>query len=67
MGRECVEHYGQLKRQCVFSHDELVCKMANLPAGSLEPGQAVMVHRDLLQMVNEEQKLRKRLLRRVSR
>ena len=34
MGRECVAHYSMLHRFCVFSHDELVCKMAeNLDGG----------------------------------
>lgn len=28
MGRECINHYSNLRRFCVFSHDELVCKMA---------------------------------------
>lgn len=31
MGRVCVEHYSTLRRFCVFSHDELVCKMALNP------------------------------------
>jgi histone demethylase JARID1 len=62
MGRECVEHYRLLKRQCVFSHDELVCKMASLPIGSLALSQAQMAYHDLLAMVNEEKKLRKLLL-----
>jgi len=31
MGRECVTHYSNLHRYCVFSHDELVCKMATEP------------------------------------
>lgn len=66
MGRECVEHYRLLKRQCVFSHDELVCKMASLPPGSLDLPQARMAHRDMLSMFNEEKRLRKLLLTKAS-
>ncbi|KAK1906384.1 Lysine-specific demethylase 5A [Dissostichus eleginoides] len=28
MGRQCVSHYRRLHRYCVFSHEELLCKMA---------------------------------------
>ncbi|KAF0311016.1 Lysine-specific demethylase lid [Amphibalanus amphitrite] len=31
IGRQCVTHYSQLRRFCVFSHDELVCSMALEP------------------------------------
>ncbi|KAF2984275.1 hypothetical protein EK904_002772 [Melospiza melodia maxima] len=29
LGRQCVEHYRLLNRYCVFSHDEMICKMAS--------------------------------------
>uniref|UniRef100_A0A8D3B8Q5 [histone H3]-trimethyl-L-lysine(4) demethylase n=1 Tax=Scophthalmus maximus TaxID=52904 RepID=A0A8D3B8Q5_SCOMX len=31
MGRQCVAHYRRLHRYCVFSHEELLCKMAADP------------------------------------
>jgi len=62
MGRACVEHYRLLKRQCVFSHDELVCRMASLSAGTLDLTMSVMVYQDMVAMVEEERKLRKQLL-----
>nr|XP_015207475.1 PREDICTED: lysine-specific demethylase 5C [Lepisosteus oculatus] len=30
-GRSCIEHYRRLRRYCVFSHEELTCKMAACP------------------------------------
>lgn len=61
IGRASIEHYRLLKRQCVFSHDELVCKMADLPAGALTPHQMQLVYKDLLTMVDAEKKTRKLL------
>ena len=31
MGFDCIEHYRKLQRAVVFSHEELVCKMASVP------------------------------------
>ena len=31
LGRDCVEHYRSQQRFCVFSHEELICKMAACP------------------------------------
>ena len=61
MGRECISHYSSLHRYCVFSHDELVCKMA-VHSDSLDPRIAAATYQDMLQMVETEKKLRKSLL-----
>ncbi|KAK2189153.1 hypothetical protein NP493_114g03035 [Ridgeia piscesae] len=60
-GRACVNHYRLLHRQCVFSHEELICKMAADP-DRLDLNLAANVHRDMLAMVEQERKLRKCLL-----
>jgi len=62
VGRACVEHYKVLRRQCVFSHDELVCRMASLPTGSLDLTMSIMVFSDMLTMVEDEKRMRKELL-----
>uniref|UniRef100_A0A1B6DAW0 [histone H3]-trimethyl-L-lysine(4) demethylase n=1 Tax=Clastoptera arizonana TaxID=38151 RepID=A0A1B6DAW0_9HEMI len=61
MGRECISHYSKLHRFCVFSHDELVCKMA-VKAESLDPTIAGHTYEDMLTMVELEKQLRKSLL-----
>ncbi|XP_012280328.1 lysine-specific demethylase lid isoform X2 [Orussus abietinus] len=61
MGRDCITHYSNLRRFCVFSHDELVCKMS-LDPDSLDIGIATATYHDMLQMVDDEKKLRKNLL-----
>ncbi|KOB69968.1 Histone demethylase JARID1A [Operophtera brumata] len=61
MGRECVLHYSTLRRYCVFSHDELVCKMA-LDADSLSLTVALAAYRDMRTMLHTERKQRKNLL-----
>ncbi|CAI9725081.1 Hypothetical predicted protein [Octopus vulgaris] len=48
-------------RQCVFSHEELICKIAADP-DSLDFHLAAATHKDMLVMVDNEKKLRKRLL-----
>jgi histone demethylase JARID1 len=65
MGRECINHYSTLHRFCVFSHDELVCKMAVQP-DSLDLRIAASTYHDMLVMVDSEKKLRKGLLEAVS-
>ena len=65
IGRGCVEHYRALHRQCVFSHEELVCKMAANPE-QLDLGMAAAVHGDVLVMVESEKQARRQLLDRVS-
>ncbi|XP_011172136.1 lysine-specific demethylase lid isoform X1 [Solenopsis invicta] len=61
IGRDCITHYSNLRRFCVFSHDELVCKMS-LDPDSLDIGVATATYHDMLQMVEDEKKLRKNLL-----
>ena len=61
MGRECVSHYSMLRRFCVFSHDELICKMSMNP-DVLDLTIAAATYQDMLQMVNSEKKMRKALL-----
>lgn len=54
-------HYSQLRRFCVFSHDELVCKMAT-NSDKLDITVAAATYTDMLRMVETEKKLRKSLL-----
>lgn len=61
IGRVCVAHYGMLHRFCVFSHDELVCKMASDP-DRLDISIAASTYQDMLRMVEAEKDLRKSLL-----
>ncbi|XP_012946958.1 lysine-specific demethylase 5A isoform X2 [Aplysia californica] len=61
IGRACIDHYRSLHRQCVFSHEELICKMAADP-DSLDLNLAAATHQDMLSMVEEERDLRKALL-----
>lgn len=65
MGRECINHYSNLRRFCVFSHDELICKMA-LDPDRLNLGIATACYLDMAEMVDTEKKLRKSLLEWVS-
>lgn len=58
MGRQCVAHYRRLHRYCVFSHDELLCKMAADPE-SLDVELAAAVFKEIGYMMEEETKLRR--------
>uniref|UniRef100_A0A674G8E3 [histone H3]-trimethyl-L-lysine(4) demethylase n=1 Tax=Taeniopygia guttata TaxID=59729 RepID=A0A674G8E3_TAEGU len=57
-GRQCIEHYRRLRRYCVFSHEELICKMAASPE-KLDLNLAAAVHKEMFVLVQEERKLRK--------
>ncbi|XP_046896383.1 lysine-specific demethylase 5C isoform X1 [Hypomesus transpacificus] len=60
-GRSCIEHYRRLRRYCVFSHEELTCKMAACPE-KLDLNLAAATHKEMFTIVQEERKLRKGLL-----
>ncbi|XP_051913897.1 lysine-specific demethylase 5C isoform X1 [Hippocampus zosterae] len=62
-GRSCIEHYRRLRRYCVFSHEELTCKMAASPE-KLDLNLAAATHREMFIIVQEERKLRKALMER---
>ena len=62
VGRQCVEHYSTMRRFCVFSHDELVCKMATHPE-QLSTLLAATCFQDLLAMVEQEKAQRQVLLK----
>ncbi|XP_009459344.1 PREDICTED: lysine-specific demethylase 5C-like [Nipponia nippon] len=65
-GRQCIEHYRRLRRYCVFSHEELICKMAACPE-KLDLNLAAAVHKEMFVLVQEERKLRKALLEKVGK
>lgn len=60
IGRECVTHYRQLSRYCVFSHDEMVCNMA-YKADTMDVELASAVQKEMAVMVQEEQRLREKI------
>ncbi|XP_028910355.1 lysine-specific demethylase 5A isoform X2 [Ornithorhynchus anatinus] len=57
IGRQCVNHYRRLRRHCVFSHEELLFKMAADPE-CLDVGLAAMVCKEMTLMTEEETRLR---------
>lgn len=57
LGRQCVDHYRMLHRYNVFSHDEMVCNMA-MKAETLDVVLASAVHKDMVAMIRDEEKLR---------
>lgn len=61
IGRECITHYSSLKRFCVFSHDELVCKMAEI-YDELDKKILLATYKDMRTMVNAEHTKRRYLL-----
>ncbi|XP_032819198.2 lysine-specific demethylase 5D-like isoform X2 [Petromyzon marinus] len=58
MGRRCVEHYRLMRRYCVFSHEELLCRMACETEGLALP-MASAIGRELEIAIDEERKLRR--------
>ena len=57
IGRECVSHYRDLSRYCVFSHDEMVCNMV-CKADTMDVELASAVQKEMTVMVREEEQLR---------
>uniref|UniRef100_A0A8D2PL72 Lysine-specific demethylase 5A n=1 Tax=Zosterops lateralis melanops TaxID=1220523 RepID=A0A8D2PL72_ZOSLA len=57
IGRQCVSHYRRLGRHCVFSHEELIFKMAADPE-CLDVGLAAMVCKEMTLLIEEETRLR---------
>ncbi|XP_037534841.1 lysine (K)-specific demethylase 5Ba [Nematolebias whitei] len=57
IGRSCVDHYRQLSRYCVFSHDEMVCNMA-FKADTMDVDLASALLGDMTTMIKEEEELR---------
>uniref|UniRef100_A0A3T1CWC7 [histone H3]-trimethyl-L-lysine(4) demethylase n=1 Tax=Polyandrocarpa misakiensis TaxID=7723 RepID=A0A3T1CWC7_POLMI len=61
IGRQSVAHYRAVSRPCVFSHEEIMCKVANDPE-QLDVQLAAAVYRDMIVMIKEETEARQRLL-----
>ncbi|KAM3621080.1 uncharacterized protein V6R79_005718 [Siganus canaliculatus] len=62
VGRNCVAHYRELSRYCVFSHDEMVCNMA-CKADAMDVDVASFLQKEMVVMVEEEVKLREKIKR----
>lgn len=65
IGRQCVSHYRRLGRHCVFSHEELIFKMAADPE-CLDVGLAAMVCKEMTLLIEEETRLRESVVQMVS-
>lgn len=60
-----MSHYRRLGRHCVFSHEELIFKMAADPE-CLDVGLAAMVCKEMTLMIEEETRLRETVVQMVS-
>ncbi|KAF6210416.1 hypothetical protein GE061_013522 [Apolygus lucorum] len=58
IGRACIDHYASLFHPCVFSHDELICKLA-MKGSSLDPSLAKATLYDMAVMLKGESDKRK--------
>ena len=64
MGHRCVSHYRRMNRTMVFSHEELVCKMAANP-DNLDLNLAKAIYDDMVSIVEQESKLHEELKEKV--
>ncbi|CAJ1051738.1 lysine (K)-specific demethylase 5Ba [Xyrichtys novacula] len=62
IGRNCISHYRQLSRYCVFSHDEMVCNMA-FKADTMDVDLASAVQKEVTAMVAEDEELRQKIVK----
>lgn len=62
IGRQSVSHYCSVGRPCVFSHEEIICKVANSP-GSLDVQLAAAVYKDMIVLIKEEDIARENLMK----
>lgn len=60
-----MSHYRRLGRHCVFSHEELIFKMAADPE-CLDVGLAAMVCKEMTLLIEEETRLREAVVQMVS-
>ncbi len=63
LGRAAIESYKEVKRHTVFSHDELVCKVA-AQQDAIDINTAVVIQRELKTVIDFEKAYRKHLLER---
>lgn len=61
IGRQSIDHYKKFHRYPVFSHDELICKMADNPR-ELQPRLAKATYEDLTTMIENEEKERLQII-----
>lgn len=62
IGRQSVSHYCSVGRPCVFSHEEIICKVANSP-GSLDVQLAAAVYKDMMVLIQGENIARENLIK----
>jgi histone demethylase JARID1 len=60
MGRQCLENYAKVHRNCVFSHEELVMKMVSV-SNKMSIGMCLATLEELTWIVAKETDFRKRL------
>lgn len=61
MGRQCLENYALVRRNCVFSHEELVMKMVSVST-KMSIGMCLATLEELSWIVAKETEFRKKLM-----